>query len=82
MPSIEPIEAGDGQNPVKVLVIGGCYGGLATALNLLDLCHGRPARFSGAQSPAPELGPTLRVEIKIVDERDGYCERCVNNPND
>jgi hypothetical protein len=82
MPSVEHIDAGDGQKPVKVLVIGGCYGGLATALNLLDLCHGRPARFSGAQSPAQELRPTLPVDIKIVDERDGYCERRVNDHND
>jgi len=53
----------------KVLVIGGAYAGLAASLNLLDLCAGRLARFN------PKTKPTepLPIEIKIVDERDGYC---------
>lgn len=62
--------------PTKVLVIGGSYAGLAASLNLLDLCQGRPARFSsryGADKSA-EARVSLPVEITIVDERDGYCE--------
>ncbi|KAK3321997.1 pyridine nucleotide-disulfide oxidoreductase-like protein [Apodospora peruviana] len=61
--------------PVKVLIVGGSYGGLAAALNLQDLCHGQ----------APRGGPTVEkdhhddvekaripLDITIVDERDGF----------
>jgi hypothetical protein len=60
--------------PTKVLVIGGCYGGLSAALNLLDLCKGQRSRAT-AHMPdeSTETRPKLAVEIKIVDERDGYC---------
>lgn len=62
------------ETPTKVLVIGGCYAGLSAALNLLDLCKGRRSR-AGAHLPDDSTGPRagLPVEIKIVDERDGYC---------
>jgi hypothetical protein len=61
---------------VKVLVIGGSYGGLGAALNLLDLSKGKYLRFSGKVGNDPKAGPESRfpVQIKIVDERDGYCE--------
>ena len=52
----------------KVLVIGGCYAGLAAALNLLDLCSGRPVRCGGV-----DAGTELDVQVTVVDERDGYC---------
>lgn len=58
--------------PYKVLVIGGSYGGLAATLNLLDLCHGRPCRFSG-ETELAEQKEKIPVQITIVDERDGYC---------
>ncbi|KAI1213189.1 FAD/NAD(P)-binding domain-containing protein [Annulohypoxylon truncatum] len=45
-------------NPYKVLIAGGCYSGLAVAINLLDKCD-------TIESPIP-------VEITIVDERDGF----------
>ncbi|KAI2468965.1 FAD/NAD(P)-binding domain-containing protein [Annulohypoxylon bovei var. microspora] len=45
-------------NPYRVLIAGGCYGGLAAAINLLDRCD-------TIESPIP-------VEITIVDERDGF----------
>ncbi|KAG9233932.1 hypothetical protein BJ875DRAFT_462882 [Amylocarpus encephaloides] len=56
---------------VKVLVVGGAYGGLSAALNLLDLSRGKATRM------APRLGdPTDRkkvdIKFRIVDERDGY----------
>lgn len=55
--------------PIRVLVLGGGYGGLAAALNLHDLCSGRAARMA-LQDP---VGPKIPVEITVVDERDGYC---------
>lgn len=64
---------GNGVAPYKVLVIGGSYGGLAATLNLLDLCHGRPCRFSG-ETELSEPREKIPVQITIVDERDGYCK--------
>jgi hypothetical protein len=59
--------------PFKVLVVGGSYGGLGTALNLLDLCSARFPRF--AYNPEGEpVDRKISVEITIVDERDGYCK--------
>ncbi|KAH9886111.1 FAD/NAD(P)-binding domain-containing protein [Xylariomycetidae sp. FL2044] len=46
------------ENPYKVLVAGGCYSGLAAAINLLDKCD-------TIESPIP-------IQITIVDERDGF----------
>ncbi|KAI1477843.1 FAD/NAD(P)-binding domain-containing protein [Daldinia eschscholtzii] len=45
-------------NPYKILIAGGCYSGLAVAVNLLEKCD-------TIESPIP-------VEITIVDERDGF----------
>lgn len=56
--------------PFRVLVLGGSYGGLAAALDLLDLCAGRKSR-SGAE---PVVGREVPIEITLVDERDGFCE--------
>jgi NADH dehydrogenase, FAD-containing subunit len=63
------------QQPFRLLVLGGGYGGLSVALNLQDLCRGQAPRCG----PAPEEGapvverPRFEVEIVIVDERDGFC---------
>ncbi|KAL1954141.1 hypothetical protein VTO42DRAFT_1721 [Malbranchea cinnamomea] len=57
--------------PYKVLVIGGSYGGLAATVNLLDLCHGKPCRFTG-ETELPEPREKIPVQITIVDERDGF----------
>lgn len=46
-------------NPYRVLIAGGCYSGLAVAVNLLEKCD-------TIDAPIP-------VEITIVDERDGFC---------
>jgi len=63
---------------VEVVVAGGSYAGLSAALNLLDLCDGRPARCGPRPSPDAEEAPSapaepLNVRVTIVDERDGYC---------
>ncbi|KAK8022072.1 hypothetical protein PG993_012839 [Apiospora rasikravindrae] len=47
-------------NPFKVLIAGGCYAGLAAAINLLDKCDSA-------------LDARIPVSITIVDERSGYC---------
>ncbi|KAK4938180.1 hypothetical protein LTR10_021339 [Elasticomyces elasticus] len=57
--------------PFKVLVLGGSYGGLAAALHLLDLCKGRPSRFTPESTEASRFG-SFPVDITVVDERDGY----------
>ncbi|EXJ79477.1 hypothetical protein A1O1_08741 [Capronia coronata CBS 617.96] len=71
MPSNEGLGATGRMRPFKVLILGGSYGGLGTALNLLDLCNGRSARFSAAQVEPHDHGK-IPVDITIVDERDGY----------
>ncbi|THZ52916.1 FAD/NAD(P)-binding domain-containing protein [Aureobasidium pullulans] len=68
------------QNTPKVLIIGGSYSGLAATVNLLDLCDGKPPRFSSA--PANDNSKSiskLPVDITIVDERDGYYH-LIGNP--
>jgi NADH dehydrogenase FAD-containing subunit len=57
---------------VRVLIAGGSYTGLSTAMNLNDLANGRSPRM--AQVPYehhPEV-PRLNVQFTIVDERDGW----------
>ncbi|KAK8123909.1 hypothetical protein PG999_003827 [Apiospora kogelbergensis] len=46
-------------NPFKVLIAGGCYSGLAAAINLLDKCDSA-------------LDSRIPVSITIVDERSGF----------
>lgn len=56
----------------RVLIIGGSYGGLATALTLADLARGQTARFNyNPEAKAPSTG--IPLQITVVDERDGYC---------
>lgn len=69
--SIAGTTASSDQAPVKVLILGGSYGGLAAAMNLADLCAGKPSRF-GLQNPQP--GSKVPLDITIIDERDGYCK--------
>lgn len=57
------------QNPIRVVIVGGCYAGLAAATNLLDLCEGRPPRFAPT---TVHLKQQIPIEIIIIDERDGY----------
>jgi len=60
--------------PTRILVLGGSYGGLSTALNLHDLCSGKQARVTLHKPAVGAPGPRIPIEITIVDERDGYCE--------
>lgn len=64
----------EASHAVRVLIAGGCYAGLATAVNLLDLAGGLTPRQSEKEYPHhPDL-PRFDVDITIVDERDGYCK--------
>lgn len=59
---------------VRVFIAGGCYTGLSTALNLLDLGQGLSPRM--AHEPYvhhPDL-PKVNFQITIADERDGFCK--------
>lgn len=57
--------------PFKVLILGGCYGGLSAALNLIDLSEGRAARQGSGVVPGHD--GKIPIEVTIVDERDGFC---------
>lgn len=57
--------------PFKVLILGGSYGGLSAALNLIDLAEGRAARQGSGALPGHD--GQVPVDITIVDERDGFC---------
>ncbi|KAL4776970.1 hypothetical protein BDW60DRAFT_175174 [Aspergillus nidulans var. acristatus] len=57
--------------PFKILILGGSYAGLAAALNLVDLCHGRRHRFSITEGDNG-TGKRIPVQVTIVDPRDGY----------
>lgn len=59
--------------PFKVLILGGCYGGLSAALNLIDLAEGRAARQGNGVLPGHD--GQVPVDITIVDERDGFCKQ-------
>ncbi|KAF5001436.1 hypothetical protein FGRMN_1032 [Fusarium graminum] len=62
----------EASNAVRVLILGGCYGGLSAAVNLLDLSQGYSPRMSSEPYiHHPDL-PQFNIEITIVDERDGY----------
>jgi len=57
----------------RVLIIGGSYAGLSTALTLVDLSRGQIPRFSYDREIAPPAH-RIPVQITVVDERDGYCK--------
>lgn len=76
MPSVEDLDI-ETPAPHKVLVIGASYAGLAAGLNLLDLCVGKPSRFSPKDASSEVKAHQIPVEIKFVDERDGFCKNSV-----
>lgn len=61
-----------GARSYRVLIVGGSYAGLSTALTLVDLSRGRIPRFSYDREIAPPAH-RIPVDITVVDERDGYC---------
>ncbi|KAK3904700.1 hypothetical protein C8A05DRAFT_42263 [Staphylotrichum tortipilum] len=61
------------QPALRVIIVGGSYGGLSAALNLQDLCHGLPPRDSPPAVGTEFVpGPQFPIDITIVDERDGF----------
>ncbi|KAK2603695.1 hypothetical protein QQS21_004169 [Conoideocrella luteorostrata] len=58
--------------PWRVVIIGASYAGLSAAANLLDLCTGRPARFSCPFPENHQRQTDIPVQIIILDERDGF----------
>ncbi|KAK4229197.1 apoptosis-inducing factor 2 [Podospora fimiseda] len=61
--------------PLRVLIVGGSYAGLSAALNLQDLCTGKPPRcgpkpVEGQETPIPSQ--QFDIDITIIDERDGF----------
>ncbi|RMZ80571.1 hypothetical protein DV737_g2892, partial [Chaetothyriales sp. CBS 132003] len=71
MPSNEGMASTPQSTPFKVLILGGSYGGLSTALNLLDLCDGRPPRCASQPPDTSKFGK-IPIDITLVDEKDGY----------
>jgi hypothetical protein len=59
-------------SPVRVLVVGGSYGGLSVALNLLNLSAKRSVRFGAPFQVSAEAKEDVPLDIHVVDERDGY----------
>ena len=57
----------------KVLVVGGAYGGMAAAVNLLDISNHANPRFNYPNYQWDADAPRTPIEVTIVDERDGYC---------
>jgi hypothetical protein len=51
--------------PWKILIVGGCYAGLAAAVNLLDLCDARPARFNLSEIRCSSPRRKIPLEITI-----------------
>jgi hypothetical protein len=66
-------------SPFRVLILGGSYGGLSTALNLLDLSQhkaprcGKKVEETEGSGVVPVRPPNPTIDITIVDERDGFC---------
>jgi hypothetical protein len=64
---------GGEHRPKRVLVIGGSYAGLAACITLLDLCRGRTS--TGIVPPdGLDAKLKIRIEIKLIDERDAFCK--------
>ena len=58
--------------PVRILVAGCSYGGMAFVVNLLDLCLGKSARGAPNKIPDEKALKGIPIDIHIIDERDGY----------
>jgi hypothetical protein len=58
---------------VKVLISGGGYGGLSTALNLMKIPSGKPQLSCPLPPPEMDWSPQTPPQIVLIDERDGIC---------
>lgn len=58
--------------PLRVLVAGCAYGGIAAVVNLLDLALGKSPRGAPDKVPHDKALKGIPVDIHIVDPRDGY----------
>lgn len=60
--------------PLRVVVAGGSYAGFTAVLTLIDLIKGVQPRI-GVEAPFnPELCKRHKIEIVLIDERDGFCK--------
>ena len=59
---------------VRLLIAGGSYAGLSTALNLNDLVEGLSPRMAREVYAHRSGFVRPNIQITIVDERDGFCE--------
>lgn len=57
----------------NILVIGGGYGGLSAALNLLRLGSGKSQLSCPLPPPELDWAPPTPPQIHLIDERDGIC---------
>jgi hypothetical protein len=62
--------------PIKVLIIGGSYAGLSTAMNLLRLSQSHNCKPSPKHdgSSMPQDYEDISLHVHIIDERDGFCK--------
>lgn len=65
--------------PLRVLVAGCAYGGIATVVNLLDLTLGKSPRGAPNNVPHEAALKGIPVDIHIVDSRDGYRMLCLKS---
>ncbi|KAL2009820.1 hypothetical protein VTN00DRAFT_5627 [Thermoascus crustaceus] len=54
----------------RILIVGAAYSGLYAALNLFNICDGKP-HFPSMMNLTPVRVPEVLPQIKILDERDG-----------
>ncbi|KAJ9197905.1 hypothetical protein DTO166G4_2512 [Paecilomyces variotii] len=57
-------------SPPRILIVGAAYSGLYAALNLLNVCDGKP-HFPSVLKLAEARVPDVIPHITILDERDG-----------
>jgi hypothetical protein len=58
--------------PPRILIVGAAYSGLYAALNVLNVCEGKP-HFPSILKLKEARVPDVIPHITILDERDGVC---------
>ncbi|KAJ5482529.1 hypothetical protein N7475_001341, partial [Penicillium sp. IBT 31633x] len=56
----------------RIVVLGGSYAGISAVQNMLGLLEGRGLRPSPIPQRVPELLPTVKPSITVLDRRDGF----------